>query len=531
MSPWIVCRSYVGVVLALGCCSALVAQQKLPSPAPALTGLTIYNQDFAVVRRPIELSLKEGTTELSETNVTAEVEPDSVVLRDVAGKRPIHILEQNYDGSLRVQAQMLAKFEGQTIDFVVPSPGGEQKIVQGKIIRAGNVPQFDLIDRYGQNYFYQALNQGMVAQQEPLVEVDGKLRYGLPGTPVFPADAQGLTLRPTLRWLIGSDRAAKMNAELDYITRGLRWDATYNVVAPAEDALAGQRLEMIGWVNITNESGLDFRDASLQLMAGDISKLTNVNGQFIGGIGGPMAAMAAVSINGAMGEQLQITQKSFDEYHLYDLHRTTDLLDHQSKQIEFLNVTDVPADRVYVYDGFKVDRQQNMIRYLQWNQENFGGGTSTNKKVWVMEEFKNSEANHLGMPLPKGRMRFYRRDTEGGLQFIGEDTIDHTPKDEKVSVFLGDAFDLTGDRVQTDFKTRQTPQERTIIKSYKVTLKNAKAIATKVRVVEHMYRTANWEITANSDPFDKTNSQTMEFNVDVPAGGEKEVSYTVKYTW
>ena len=529
MSPRIVCRCFVSFVVVLGCFHSVAAQQTAASsPAAVHTGLTIYNQDFALVRRPVELNLKQGTTEVSETNVTAEVEPDSVVLRDVAGKRPIHILEQNYDGSLRVQAQMLAKFEGQTIDFVVPDMQGGQKIVQGKIVRAGNVPQFDLIDRYGQNYFYQ-MNQGPASQQEALVEVDGKLRYGLPGTPVFPADSQGLTLRPTLRWLIGSDKASKVNAELDYITRGLRWDATYNVIAPTEDAAAGQRLEMIGWVNITNESGMDFRQASLQLMAGDISKLLmNTNGRFIGGMAGPVDA---VSINGSMGEQQQITQKNFDEYHLYDLHRTTDLLDHQSKQIEFLNVGDIPAERVYVYEGFKVDQQPNVIRYLQWNQQNFGGGTSTNKKVWVMEEFKNSEANHLGMPLPKGRMRFYRRDTEGNLQFIGENTIDHTPKDEKVSVFIGDAFDLTGDRIQTDFKTRQSGDERTIVESYKITLKNAKTTAAKIRVVEHMYRTANWEITTNSDPFDKTNSQTAEFNVDVPASGEKVVTYTVKYNW
>lgn len=529
MSPRIVCRRFVCFVLVTGCLHAAAAQQvSTSSVASVPTGLTIYNQDFAVVRRPVELNLKQGTTEVSETNVTAQVEPDSVVLRDLAGKRPIHILEQNYDGALRVQAQMLAKFEGQTIDFLVHDGQGGQKIVQGKIVRAGNVPQFDLIDRYGQNYFYQ-MNQGPAAQQEPLIEIDGKLRYGLPGTPVFPADAQGLTLRPTLRWLIGSDKPVKINAELDYITRGLRWDATYNVIAPAKDDAAGQKLEMIGWVNITNESGMDFRDASLQLMAGDISKLMNVNGQFMGVAGG--MATDALAINGMMGEQQQITQKSFDEYHLYDLHRTTDLLDHQSKQIEFLNVADIPADRVYVYDGFRVDRQPNMIRYLQWNQANFGGGTSTNKKVWVTEEFKNSEANHLGMPLPKGRMRFYRRDDEGNLQFIGENTIDHTPKDEKVSVFLGDAFDLTGDRVQTDFKTRQMPDERTIIESYKITLKNAKTVAAKIRVVEHMYRTANWEITSNSDPFEKTDSQTTEFNVDVPAGGEKVVTYTVKYTW
>ncbi len=486
------------------------------------TGLTIYNQDFAVIRTPVELDLHAGTTEVSETNVTAQVEPDSVVLRDVSGKRPIHILEQNYDGALRVQAQMLAKFEGKTIDFSIPTSDGTVKLVQGKIIRAGNVPQYDLLERYGQQYFYQMNQQGQ--QQEPLIEVEGKLRYGLPGTPQFPADAPGLTLRPTLHWLIASDKAAKVGAELDYITRGLRWDATYNVIAPAEDAPEGQRLDMSGWVDVTNESGTDFHDASLQLMAGDISKLVNANGGIYAQMGRSVGGM--VTMNDA-GMQQQITQKSFDDYHLYDLHRTATLLDHQSKQIEFLNVTGISAKRVYEYDGFKVDAQNGQTIYYQWNQENFGNGT--NRKVWIMQEFKNSDANHLGMPLPKGRMRFYRRDADGSLQFVGENTIDHTPKDETVKVYLGNAFDITGERTRTDFRSEM--QARIIIESYKIVVKNAKDSAAPVRMVEHLYRTASWDITKNTDPFTKTDSQTIEFNVEVPAHGQKEVTYTVTYTW
>jgi hypothetical protein len=491
-------------------------------PATGRTALTIYNQDFAVIRTPVELNLQAGTTDVSATNVTAQLEPDSVVLRDVASKRPIRILEQNYDGSLRVQAQMLAKFEGKTIDFSIGMSDGTAKLVQGKIIRAGYVPQYDLLERYGQQYFYQ-MSQAQ-QQQEPLIEVEGKLRYGLPGTPIFPADTPGLTLRPTLHWLIASEKPAKFDAELDYITRGLRWDATYNVIAPAQDAPGGQRLDMSGWVNVTNESGTDFHDASLQLMAGDISKLVNNSNGLLYASSG---AAQSIMVNGAPGEQQQITQKSFDDYHLYDLHRTATLLDHQSKQIEFLNVAGIPAERVYVYDGFKVDRQNGQMIYYQWNQENFGNGT--NKKVWIMQEFKNSEANHLGMPLPKGRMRFYRRDVDGSLQFVGENTIDHTPKDETVKVYLGNAFDITGERTRTDFKIQQ--QVRTIVESYKVVVKNAKDSAAPVRVVEHLYRTANWEISKNADPFTKADSQTIEFNVEVPAHGEKELTYTVTYTW
>jgi len=512
------------LVVGLMGCGVMVGQKTSATAAPAKTALTIYNQDFAVVRSPVVLDLKAGTTEVLDTNVTSTVEPDSVVLRDPAGKRLIHVLEQNYEGSLHVQAQMLAKFEGQTIDFVVPGLNGEQKIVQGKVVRAGASTQLDYRNQWGQNYYTPQ------PAMEPLIEMDGKMRYGLPGTPLFPVSEPGPTLKPTLRWLIASDKAAKVDAELDYISHGLRWEATYNVIAPAEASMAAEKLEMIGWVDVVNESGKDFRDASLQLMAGDISKLVNQNNRgMMAGMAGSMDSLATLSDNS--GGQRQISQKDFDDYHLYDLHRTTDLMDHQSKQIEFLNVADINADRVYVYDGFKIENQQNGMRYLQTMQENFGGGTSTNKKVWIMQEFKNSEANHLGMPLPKGRMRFYRRDADGSLQFIGENTIDHTPKDESVKVFLGDAFDVTGDRTRMDFKTKQNGGDRTITETYKIVLKNAKSSAAQVRVVEHMYRTANWEISKNSDEFAKKDSQTMEFNVDVPAGGEKDVTYTVTYTW
>ncbi len=502
------------IVLAL---SAFAAQ-----PLLCQTSLTIYNQDFAVIRTPLSLSLHAGTNEVSETHVTSLLEPSSVVLRDPAGIHPIHILEQNYDGSLRVQAQMLAKFEGRTIDFAV-TEGTQTKIVPGKIIRAGAVPQLDLIDLYGQNYYWQTANDPNKA--EPLVEVDGHLRFGLPGTPLFPTDTPGLILQPTLHWLISSEKPANIDAELAYISRGLRWEATYNVVAPPQDGpdTSNQKLDLIGWVNITNESGTDFPNASLRLMAGDINKLQDVNNGYAMG-----RATAGALVLDSTGVQQPITQKSFDEYHLYDLHRASTLLDHQSKQIEFLNAMAIPAHRVYLYDGLRFEPQQNgNYRYFQWNQRDFGG--QLNKKVWVMQEFKNSEANHLGMPLPKGRMRFYRRDTDGSLQFIGENTIDHTPTDETLRVYLGNAFDITGERSQTDFLERQ--QDRKITESYKVTLHNAKDAPTNVRVVEHLYRTATWEITGHSDPFTKRDSQTIEFSVEVPAHGERQVTYTANYTW
>jgi hypothetical protein len=481
-------------------------------PAQGQTGLTVYNQGFAVVRQPITLNLKAGVTEVSETGVTALVEPDSVVLRDLSSPQPIRILEQNYDGSLRIQQQMLAKFEGQTLNFEVGS-GPEAKFVTGKLLRSGSIPRFN-------QFGYQQPE----LQEEPLVEVEGKIRYGLPGTPLFPADAPGLTLHPTLNWLISSEKAAKLNAELDYITTGLSWEATYNVISPPESIVgSSQKLALNGWVDVTNETGSDFSDVKLQLMAGDVSKLQNNNG-------GPQIygrAMSMATTVDVSGTQQQISQKTFDDYHLYDLHRTTTLRNHQTKQIEFINAVDIPAERIYVYDGLKLNENGQQNIYYQWNQENFG--TGVNRKVWITEEFKNADANHLGIPLPAGRMRFYRRDTDGSLQFVGENKIDHTPKDETVHVYLGNAFDLTGERTRTDFKSIQ--QERMIIESFRIVVRNAKDTATPVKLVEHLYRTANWEISKNSDPFVKKDAATVEYKVEVPAHGEKTVTYTVTYTW
>lgn len=504
-----------GIVLTLGLTSVLGAngwaQQNHDQPRGNSTpggSLTIYNQDFAVIRTPLKLDLRAGTNEVSETNVTALLEPDSVVLRDLTGRKPIHIVEQNYEDGLRTQLQMLAKFEGQTIDFSLSGRVESSQIVRGKIVKAAAVPMANGSGAYAQ-YGYM--------QQEPLIEVDGKLAYGLPGLPIFPASSPGLILKPTLRWLIASERTAKLDAELDYISHGLSWDATYNVVAPVDNASGDERLALIGWVNVSNQSGTDFRDVSLQLMAGDVSKITNNRSLFL-----TNRMVASETVDVAAGAP-QMSQKSFDEYHLYDLHRTATLLDRESKQIEFLNESNISAHRVYVYDGFRFD---NPAAWLLID-ENFGGGTHVNKKVRVEQEFENTEANHLGVPLPRGRIRFYRKDTDGSLQFVGENEIGHTPRNETVKVALGDSFDLTGDHVRTSFK-RSVDH---IVESYTVTVKNAKTSTANVHVVEHLYRSANWQISANTDSFTKKNSDTIEFPVEIPAGGQKQVSYTVTYDW
>ena len=223
-----------------------------------------------------------------------------------------------------------------------------------------------------------------------------------------------------------------------------------------------------------------------------------------------------------------VTERSFDEYHLYTLERPSTLYDRETKQVEFVRASGVPSQRLYVYDGLNID--QNYRGYSLENireMENFG--IQSNPKVWTMVEFKNSKENHLGMPLPKGRVRFYRRDTDGQLEFTGENLIDHTPSDETIRLYTGNVFDAVGERKRTSYHIDRNAH--TLDESFEIKLRNHKKEPMEIRVVEHLYRWTNWDIEKNSDPFNKLDSKTVEFRVKVPPDGEKVVAYTAHYSW
>jgi hypothetical protein len=238
--------------------------------------------------------------------------------------------------------------------------------------------------------------------------------------------------------------------------------------------------------------------------------------------------MSAVRVFGSpVSNEPTVTEKSFDEYHLYTLPRKTDLLDRETKQVEFINVSGVQSSLVYIYNGLQIDWN----RYRGWNQEGIRNersfGTQANKKVWVYREFENTKENNLGIPLPKGRVRFYRQDSDGRLEFIGENEIDHTPAKEKVKVYTGDAFDLVGDRQRTDYKT----QNDTLTESFKITVRNRKKETVQIRVTETLYRWPSWEILESSDTYKKVDANTVEYLVQLEPDAEKVITYTVKYAW
>jgi hypothetical protein len=469
--------------------------------------LTIYNQQFAVVRETVPLNLKQGINQVEFSGATALLEPQSVMLRDPSGRRLLRVLEQNYRADPVSLAALLQRYEGQTIEFQVRN-GDKVEIVTGKIIRAGGVVE------PGARVAYPAPQSSMM---QPLIEVAGKLRFDMPGVPLFPGLGAGMILKPTLDWTIETDRAGTVDAELAYVSGGFNWTADYNLVEGDSSAL-----DIIGWVTMENRSGKEFENARVKLMAGDVNKIQpQANAMRFGGSGGGV-------IGGIIGPP-PVTEKTFDEYHLYTLQRPVTIHDRETKQVEFVRAAGVKSGVIYIYDGARIDTN----RYQGWNPDmirnDSGYGAQSNPKVWVMREFVNSDANRLGMPLPKGKVRFYRRDTDGRLEFTGEDTIDHTPKDEKIRVFTGAAFDLTGERKRTIFQNDMG--RRMMDEAFEIKVRNHKKEPVEVRVVEHLYRGTTWDISTSSMPFTKTDSQTIEFRAPLRPGEERTITYAAHYTW
>jgi len=494
------------LILCCTFCASLVAQDA------SQPSLTIYNEEFAVVRQEIPLDLKPGENQVTVSDITMHLEPDSVILRDPAGKHAVQVLEQNYRADPVSEMMLLSLYEGQTIGFE-----NQGQIIKGKVIRSGYAPHnYFAMNRYGQNYYQQQMSG---ASETPVIEVDGQLRFSLPGIPVFPRLTDDTILKPRLEWVLSADKPGKFPAEFSYVTGGMTWQADYNIVAPEK----GDVVDIVGWVTMDNQSGRTFENARIKLMAGDVNKIQpGMNGRNV---------MVAAAMGGTGGGVFNppVSEQAFDEYHLYTLERRTTLRDRETKQVEFIRAAGVSTKQVYIYDGVKIDSN----RYNGWGWENIRNdhsyGTESNPKIWVMREFRNSDANHLGMPLPKGRVRFYRRSDDGQIEFTGENTIDHTPHDETVRIYTGNAFDLTGERRRTNYIVEQG--KSTATESFEIKVRNHKKEPVEVRVVEHLYRALTWDIASSSSEYKKTDSHTIEFPVTIAPDEEKTISYTAHYTW
>jgi len=468
----------------------------LPATLLAAPGLTIYNQNFAVVRDQISLDLKAGENEVTFDGATMHLEPDSVILRDPSGT-PLQILEQNYRNDPVTQELLLSLFEGKEINFFVREINKPDRTLRGKIIRSGYNPQG---------------GQG----GQPIIEIDGKIQFSLPGQPIFPSLGDDTILKPRLSWKILAAKEEKTEAELGYITGGMSWQASYNIVAPEK----GNLLDIVGWITMDNQSGRDFENAQIKLMAGDVNKIEPQESR-----SNLRLRSAAMSIDQAAPA---VTEKSFDEYHLYTLERATTLRDRETKQVEFIRASGVKSELIYVYDGALIDWNRWRGYDVNSRRTNEEFGSQSNSKVAVMREFKNTKENGLGIPLPKGRLRFYRSNGSQ-LEFTGENEIDHTPANELIKVHTGDAFDLVGERKRTNFKVDNS--NNWADESFEIQIRNRKKEPVTIRVVEHLYRWNNWEITEKSETYLKLNSDEIEFRVELKPDEERTLTYTVHYSW
>ena len=493
------------LLIVLLLCGVVMGQEKAAdsSNQPALT---IYNQNFFVAREYVPLDLGPGVNHAQYAGIASHLEPDSVILRDPAG-RSLQVLEQNYRNDPISQELLLSFYEGKTIDFLVQR-ADKQEIIKGKIVRSGYIPS----TYYAQNYQQPSFTQ-------PIIEVDGVLRFGLPGQPLFPALSGDTVLKPTLSWLLQTNDPGKFDAEISYVAGGMSWQSDYNIVVSDNPKGKTDLLDMVGWITMRNQSGKTFENANIKLMAGDVNKLQPAS------VAGRMYAAEAKAMNDAAAPA--VSEKSFDEFHLYSLARPTTLHDQETKQVEFVRSTGIHAQRLYVYDGAQV--AQYGYYNLEQIRQDQSYGTQSNPKVWVMEEFKNAEVNHLGIALPKGKLRFYRRDTDGHLEFIGENVIDHTPKDEIIRIFTGNSFDVVGERKRTNYRVDSS--QHWMDESFEIRVRNHKKEAVTVRVVEHLYRWTNWKLTEQSHPSRKTDAQTVEFPVTIAPDGEQVIIYTVHYSW
>ena len=430
----------------------------IPYVSAADLAVTVYNQNRGVIKDTRDLTLKQGISSIAITDVASEIDPTSVHFKSKTSPDKLQILEQNYEYDLVNSNKILEKYLDETIQVVT-----EKDVYSGKLLSAS-----------GGDVVIQTSNGIQVIKSSAIQRFD------------FPELPDGLITRPTLVWQVKNSGPEKQKGEISYLTGGLNWHAEYVAVVDQHD----ENLELNGWVSIDNRSGAAYPDAKLKLIAGDVNVVQPRSG-------GRM--QKGLMLDMAMSEaEPQFEEKSFFEYHMYTLQRPATLKNNQTKQISLFPSSSTKTDKLYLYDGA---RYQNKVR--------------------VNVEFKNSKDAGLGMPLPKGTVRVYKSDSDGSLEFIGEDQIDHTPKDEKVRIFLGNAFDLTGERNQ---KSVRKVSDRAREESYEIKLRNHKQEAVSITIIEHLW--GDWTITAHSHDYTKKNAQTLEFQVSVPKDGEVVVTYT-----
>ena len=431
--------------------------------------LTIYNNNLGLVKQTRSLEFDKGISFVRFDEVAALIDPTSVHIKPSSSG--IAILEQNYQYDLISTQKMMQRYLGEEISL----------LTENGDLHRGSLLSFD------GKYIMLKGSSGEITITNAEQVVD--YRFG--------SIPEGLILKPTLVWLAESDKKQKSGCEVSYLTDGLNWHAEYVAVVDKDD----KNLDLSGWVSIDNKSGATYQDATLKLVAGDVHRVVERPAPRGRGEVTYMLDAKATA---------QFEEEAFFEYHLYSLTRPATVADNETKQISLFPETNTTAEKVYTFEG----------QFSGWRPQQ---GKS---KIKVNLEFVNSEERGLGMPLPKGKLRVYKADSKGQLQFIGEDLIDHTPKDEKVRVFLGEAFDITGERNKIDVVDLGSWHKR---ETYEIKIKNHKDEDIIVTVIESTPGWWEWHITRSNHEFKKVSAYRVEFQIPVKSDGETVLTYTIEY--
>jgi hypothetical protein len=433
--------------------------------------ITVYNQNFGLVREVRDLSLGTGQVALAFKDVASQIQPETVSIKAAGGG--LSVLEQNY-----------------RFDLLTP-----QKLLEKHVGRKVRLHRYN--ERLGKEDSFDA-ELLSVAGGAAVYKIGGEITYSFPGRVSFPGVPENLMSKPTLVWLLDS-KAPKQRVEVTYLTRNMTWKADYVFVINDKDTLG----DLTGWVTLNNQSGASYEGARLKLVAGDVQRVSGNTRRE------PRSAPVTLSKS-----EDRFQEESFFEYHLYTLQEATDVLENEQKQVTLLEAQNAKVRKKLIYYG-----QQ------YWYRSRYGE-VQKNQKVGVYLDLENTKQNGLGIPLPKGIVRVYKADKSGAKQFIGEDSIDHTPRDERVRIKMGEAFDVVGDRKQMSWRAFGSCTSES---EWEIELRNHKDGAEQVEVFEPVG--GDWTVLDSTHPHKKKDAFTFTFEVKVPARGKTKIKYRVRVRW
>jgi hypothetical protein len=440
--------------------------------------VTVYNSDIALVRDVRNLQLARGTSDLHFMDIAATVNPATVHFRSLSEPSRVRVLEQNYEYDLLEPEKLLRKYVGRDVTLV-------------RTRRDLNTTREEEVKAHLLSY-----------NNAPVWQIGGEIVTGMQADHIrFPELPGNLYSRPTLIWTLDNSGGSRHRVEASYLAGKLSWNADYVLTVARDDKTA----DIDGWVTLTNGSGTSFNNAKLQLVAGDLNRVRQVLGRM---------ELDAMRKNAAAAAP-EMSQEAFSDYHLYTLARKTTINNNETKQVSMLGATAFPVQKRYVVEG------QDFYYHNAQHP-----GAPIKDVVQVYYQFKNDEKAGLGMPLPAGNVRVYQSDSAGGLQFVGEDRIDHTPKDEAINLKIGNAFDVVCERKQTDF---QRIGGNTYEVEFEVTLRNHKAAPVTIEVNEPIGGT--WRMLQSSHEWTKTSAWAAQFMVPVSPDGTAVLKYRVRVTY